>query len=232
MRRLTRALDDVPLLGLRNNGRFLRDLLNHPQFSAAQLTTTRLDEWAVAGEPLLRRPVPTEAAWRIAAALLAGQGGRRPASVAAFDLSLRCDGRTRSLRVPDDAVQLLSWSGQQARVLIDRVQRRVIALRDGAVLHLSLDGAVHTFEEPSPYPATDSAADARRARAPVAGVVTQLSVKVGDTVQAGQPLVCVEAMKMEMWLNAGAAGTVRAVHAKAKDAVASGAVLVEIEVSE
>ena len=232
VRRLTRALEDVPLLGLRNNGRFLRDLINHPKFTAAQLTTTRLDEWAVAGEPLLQRPLPGDAAWRVAAALLAGQGGQRPASVAAFDLSLRCDGYTRTQRVPGDAAQVLSWRGQQARVLIDGVQRRVIALRDGAVLHLSLDGAVHTFEEPSPYPATDSVADARRARAPVAGVVTQLSVKVGDTVQAGQPLVCVEAMKMEMWLTAGAAGTVRAVHVKPKDAVASGAVLVEIEVIE
>ena len=61
VRRLTRALDDVPLLGLRNNGRFLRDLIKHPQFSAAQLTTTRLDEWAGSGEPLLQRPTPPEA---------------------------------------------------------------------------------------------------------------------------------------------------------------------------
>ena len=232
VRRLTRALEVVPLLGLRNNGRFLRDLINHPQFSAAQLTTTRLDEWAAAGEPLLQRPAPSDAAWRIAAALLAGQGGQRPASVAAFELSLCCDGDTRRLRVPADAVRVLAWTGQQARVLIDGVQRRVIALRDGAALHLSLDGAVHTFEEPSPYPATDKAADPRCARAPVAGVVAQVSVQVGDTVVAGQPLVCVEAMKMEMWLNAGAAGTVRAVHVKPKDAVAAGAVLIEIEVTE
>jgi geranyl-CoA carboxylase alpha subunit len=57
-------------------------------------------------------------------------------------------------------------------------------------------------------------------------------VAVGDTVGAGQPLLCVEAMKMEMWLNATAAGTVRAVHAQLKDSVASGAVLVEIDVTE
>jgi geranyl-CoA carboxylase alpha subunit len=231
VRRLTRALEEVPLLGLRNNGRFLRDLVNHPQFSAAQLTTTRLDEWAAAGEPLLLRPQPSDEAWRIAAALLAGTSAQRPASVAAFDLSLRCEGQVRRLRAPDAAVQVLSWSGQQARVLIDGVQRRVIALRDGALLHLSVDGAVHTFEEPSPYPVADSGADPRRARAPVAGVVAQVSVGVGDSVHAGQALVCVEAMKMEMWLAAGAAGTVRAVHVKPKDAVASGAVLVEIEIT-
>jgi biotin carboxyl carrier protein len=41
--------------------------------------------------------------------------------------------------------------------------------------------------------------------------------------------VCVEAMKMEMWLNAAAAGVVRAVNVVARDTVASGAVLVELE---
>ena len=251
VRRLTRALDEVPLIGLRNNGRFLRDLVNHPQFAAAQLTTTRLDEWAAKGEPLLQRPVPPEAAWRIAAALFAVRGagqaagqaagsgtgpegvpaGHRPRSVSAFDLTLHCQGEHRTLRAPDAAVQVLAWNGQHARVVLGGVQRRVTALQDGATLHLALDGAVYSFEEPSAYPATDSAADPRRARAPVAGVVAQVSVQVGERVAAGQPLVCVEAMKMEMWLHAAAAGTVRAVHVKARDTVASGAVLVELEMN-
>jgi biotin carboxyl carrier protein len=64
----------------------------------------------------------------------------------------------------------------------------------------------------------------------VAGVVAQVLVSAGDRVAAGQPMVCVEAMKMEMWLNAGAAGTVRAVHAKAKEPVAAGALLVELDI--
>ena len=232
VRRLTRALEDVPLLGVRNNGRFLRDLINHPQFAAAQLSTTRLDEWAASGEPLLQRPTPPEAAWRIAAALRAGQGGLRPASVAAFDLELHCQGEQRKLRVPDVAVQVQAWSGQQARVAIDGVQRRVAAVQVGRMLHLAIDGAVFSFDEPSPSPASDTTADPRRARAPVAGVVAQVSVQPGDVVAAGQPLVCVEAMKMEMWLHAGAAGTVRAVHIKLKDPVAAGALLVELEIAE
>jgi biotin carboxyl carrier protein len=64
----------------------------------------------------------------------------------------------------------------------------------------------------------------------VAGVVAQVAVQPGTTVASGQPLVCVEAMKMEMWLHAGAAGTVKAVHVKAKDTVAAGAVLVELDI--
>ena len=229
VRRLNRALGRVPLLGVSNNGGFLRDLINHPQFTAAQLTTTRLDEWAASGEPLLQRPAPPEAAWRIAAALLAGPLGLRPAGVAAFDLTLKCQGEQRIQRAPDAAVRVLRWCGQEARVAIDGVQRRITARADGSTLHLALDGHVFRFEEPSPQPATDTAADRRRARAPVAGVVAQVAVQPGDVVAAGQPLVCVEAMKMEMWLHAGTAGTVRAVHIKLKDAVAAGAVLVELD---
>ncbi len=229
VRRLTRALEEVPLLGLHNNGGFLRDLVRHPQFTAAQMSTTRLDEWAASGEPLLQRPTPSAAAWRIAAALLAGQGAQRPASVAAFDLTLSCQGEKRMQRAPDAALQLLSWTGARVLLAIDGVQRRATAVQSGCTLHLALEGQVFEFEEPSPCPATDTAADASRARAPVAGVVAQVSVQVGDAVAAGQPLVCVEAMKMEMWLHAGAAGTVRAVHVKWKDSVAAGAVLVELQ---
>jgi len=230
IRRLTRALDDVPLLGLPSNGRFLRELVNHPQFMAAAMTTTTLDEWAASGEPLLQRTAPPGAAWRIAAALLAGPGCQRPASVAAFDLTLLCQGEQRTQRAPDAAVQVLSWNGQHARIHIDGVQRRVTALQDGGTLHLCLDGAVFGFEEPSAYPKADAAADPTHARAPVAGVVAQVSVQAGDTVVAGQPLVCVEAMKMEMWLNAPATGTVKAVNVKPKDPVAAGAVLVELDI--
>ena len=229
VRQLNRALVRVPLLGVSNNGGFLRDLINHPQFTAAQLTTTRLDEWAASGEPLLQRPTPPEAAWRIAAALLAGPLGLRPAGVAAFDLTLKCQGEQRIQRAPDAAVRVLRGCGQEARVALDGVQRRITARADGSTLHLALDGHVFRFEEPSPQPATDTAADRRRARAPVAGVVAQVAVQPGDVVAAGQPLVCVEAMKMEMWLHAGTAGTVRAVHVKLKDAVAAGAVLVELD---
>jgi geranyl-CoA carboxylase alpha subunit len=240
IRRLTRALDEVPLIGLRSNGRFLRDLLQHPQFTQATMTTTRLDEWAAVGEPLLQRPAPPETAWRVAAAVLAqGQGaggkalgfGMRPASVAGFALTLQCQGEKRTLPCPPAGVHVLSHQGAKLRAQVDGVQQRWHAVRDGATLHLATQGAVFSFAEPSATPAQDNTLDPSRARAPVAGVVAQVAVAPGDVVAAGQPLVCVEAMKMEMWLHAGAAGTVRAVHVKTKDAVASGAVLVELEVT-
>jgi biotin carboxyl carrier protein len=113
------------------------------------------------------------------------------------------------------------------------VRRRLPAhLGADGTVQLALEGAVFRFREASPYPVRDTAQDPRRARAPVAGVVSHVSVAVGQAVQAGQPLVCVEAMKMEMWLNAAAAGKVVAVHAVAKASVAAGAVLVELEIAQ
>jgi geranyl-CoA carboxylase alpha subunit len=233
VRRLCRALADAPLVGLANNGRFLADLLRHPQFANAELTTTRLDEWMAEGAPILQRPVPDDSAWRVAAALFA-QADRalRPASVASYDVTLACQGQTRTLRAPVAGVQVLEHDGFALRVAVDGVQRRCVAVADGAAWHLVVDGAAFTFTEPSPYPARDNAADPRRARAPVAGVVAHVAVQVGDRVEAGQPLVCVEAMKMEMWQHAAAAGTVKAVLVSAKDPVAAGALLVELEIAE
>ena len=96
-------------------------------------------------------------------------------------------------------------------------------------MHVVREAAVHVFAEPSPFPQPDAAAAARIARAPVAGVIAQVAVDVGQRVSAGQPLVCVEAMKMEMWLNAAADGVVAALRVAVRDTVASGAVLVELE---
>jgi geranyl-CoA carboxylase alpha subunit len=231
IRRLTRALEEVPLFGPVNNGRFLRDLVNHPRFTAATMTTTLLDEWLAAGEPLLVRPAPPDDGWRIAAALLAGAAGGKPPSVARFDLTLRCGSEQRTLRVPVEQVHIDAHEGTALRCRVDGVQRRLHAVRgDDGSLQLATDGAIHRFCEASPYPTTDHAVDPRRARAPVAGVVAQVSVAVGQAVAAGQPLVCVEAMKMEMWLTAAAAGTVRAVHASPRASVAAGALLVELEI--
>ena len=61
------------------------------------------------------------------------------------------------------------------------------------------------------------------------GLIVRVNVEPGDRVQAGQGLVVMEAMKMENELRAQAAGTVKAVHAVAGNAVEKGALLVELE---
>ncbi|MEP6731623.1 MAG: biotin/lipoyl-containing protein [bacterium] len=65
--------------------------------------------------------------------------------------------------------------------------------------------------------------------APMPGMIVRVAVQVGDTVQPGQGLVVMEAMKMENELRATSAGTVKAVLAQPGTAVDKGAVLLELE---
>ena len=249
LRRLGAALEDAPLVGLRNNGRYLRDLARHPEFVAGAVTTRRLDDWAAEGAAMNVEPLPDDADWAIAAALRAEPDEDAPtsgpvaASIASRRIALACAGVTRALaveragrvtrvrvgeRVVEVALQGVDADGWRA-VEVDGVRAQRLVVDDGERVHVARDAAVHVFAEPSPFPQPDASALARVARAPVAGVVAQVAVEVGQRVAAGQPLVCVEAMKMEMWLNAAAAGVVSAVHVAQRDTVASGTVLVELE---
>ena len=65
--------------------------------------------------------------------------------------------------------------------------------------------------------------------APMPGVVTRVHVSAGDAVRQGQPLVAIEAMKMEHVLRAPRDGRVRAVAARPGEMVSGGAALVELE---
>jgi len=65
--------------------------------------------------------------------------------------------------------------------------------------------------------------------APMPGVVTRVHVAAGDAVKQGQPLIAIEAMKMEHVLRAPRDGRVRAVVAKQGEMVTGGVALVELE---
>ena len=65
--------------------------------------------------------------------------------------------------------------------------------------------------------------------APMPGTVIKVLVAAGDKVQPRQPLVVLEAMKMETPLSSPYEAVVRAVHVTEGDQVAGGAVVVELE---
>ena len=250
IRRLMAALDDAPLLGLRHNARFLRDLLDHPAFREARMHTTLIDQWQQAGEPLLQRPQPDALAWALAAAALAaGEGGaRRPDSVATWGTTLVLAGGSeqRAVRVRPHGAQVqvqlagaegftfdaVRWQDERLYWRQGGVQRSAVCQMQGGQVTLARGATVYQFAELSPFPQNDPALDPRKLRSPVAGTVCAVAVAVGDQVSAGQPLLCVEAMKMEMWLHARASGTVSALHAQIKDSVAAGSVLAEIDITE
>lgn len=73
-----------------------------------------------------------------------------------------------------------------------------------------------------------AAAGPARLVAPMPGLVVRIAVQEGDRVQAGTPLVVMEAMKMENELKAPVDGVVGPVRVRPGEAVEKGAVLVEL----
>ena len=66
-------------------------------------------------------------------------------------------------------------------------------------------------------------------RSPVSGIVASVSAKEGQSLEVGDELLVLEAMKMETQVTASAAGRVASVKVKAGDSVQAGQVLVEFE---
>jgi biotin carboxyl carrier protein len=64
-------------------------------------------------------------------------------------------------------------------------------------------------------------------KAPMPGLIIDLKIKAGDNVKAGEPLLILEAMKMENILKSPGEGIVKNVKVKKGDSVEKGQVLIE-----
>jgi len=118
-------------------------------------------------------------------------------------------------------------------------------------LEVTVDGKIYTVTLPERKPAAKpvvkpAVASAAPAAAPVAakpaaapaggnvvtaplnGKITQVLVKAGDQIAAGDTVVMLEAMKMENSITAESAGTVKAVLVNVGDQVDGGQALVEL----
>ena len=72
-------------------------------------------------------------------------------------------------------------------------------------------------------------ADGKVCRSPMAGVVVQINVQLGQQIQEHDLLMVLEAMKMETNITAPVSGKVKAINVNAGDAVAKDQVVVEFE---
>ena len=111
----------------------------------------------------------------------------------------------------------LSGSGEQRSFLVNgkRVTLSIESDRDRLVRSLAKSG----LDEGRPLDV----------RAPMPALVSSLPVVEGDSVAAGQPLVVLEAMKMENEVRAHHDGVIRKVFVKKGETVEKGALLLRIE---
>ena len=78
---------------------------------------------------------------------------------------------------------------------------------------------------PAPKAAPAAGAGSIQVKAGAAGKVFQIPTSVGQSVQAGDTVIVIEAMKMEIPVVAPEAGTIASIDVAVGDAVESGAVL-------
>ena len=80
-------------------------------------------------------------------------------------------------------------------------------------------------ETPQPVPEVGAGT---KVLAPLPGTITELKVKVGDSVKAGDTILVLEAMKMQNNIEADATGTITSILVKQGETVMEGAALVTI----
>jgi 3-methylcrotonyl-CoA carboxylase alpha subunit len=112
---------------------------------------------------------------------------------------------------------------------LDGVGRRVRVLDHGCEIAVFIDGESWRFEEIDPLapPAADDLS-AGKLTAPMPGRVMRLLVEPGVKVRRGEPLMVIEAMKMEHTITAPADGVVAAVRFAVGELVEEGAELIAL----
>jgi 3-methylcrotonyl-CoA carboxylase alpha subunit len=146
--------------------------------------------------------------------------------------------RDGSIRILDGEVQLslsdilADPGGARLSGVIDGERFRVSVCWSGSTLHLFDTGSHHRFTASRGDEAADGDAalegSAAGLSAPMPGKVIELKVAEGDEVTAGQPLMVLEAMKMEHTISAPRAGCVVRLHAALGEQVLEGAPLIAI----
>ena len=248
--KLAKALDATVLLGFASNKSFLAACLTNPRFAAGQATTAFIAQ----EQEKLVTSAPEDAPPLLAAALYAWRGrrnaGARSPLAAAFDVPLRLEidemAHAISLKPLGDKgfsvvyagkahEYWLSGQGANTVLLVSAAGPETIHLafsetRDPLIGEAQWRGRRYVLRDLTLSAALSSSAAAGdgAVKAPMAGRVVAVHVKVGDVVVKGTPLLVLEAMKMEHVVMAGSAGAVAEMLVVSGAQVALGQVLARL----
>jgi pyruvate carboxylase subunit A/propionyl-CoA carboxylase alpha chain len=250
---LADALARTRLHGVRTNRELLVNVLRHPAFLDGATDTAFFDTHGLAG---LATPLGDARAVELsalAAALADAAHNHGSASVfaavpsgwrnlpSAFQAKRYRDaadndrevryrfGRDRIELPGHDGVQLVSSSPHHVVLTGDGVDRPFDVARYGDDVFVdSPMGPVHLVSLPR-FPDPAAAVAQGSLLAPMPGSVVRVGAAVGDTVSAGQPLVWLEAMKMEHTVTAPADGVLVELNVESGRQVDVGAVLARVE---
>jgi geranyl-CoA carboxylase alpha subunit len=256
VRRLRRALTQTALLGLTSNLPFLRQVVGHPAFVAGELHTRFLADhfphWQPsAGDVTLS--LLAAAVHRLSSApqvaTNSGYWRNNPNQPQIFPF--RIAGETVEVGIVpvisnqysviseqydvywrENVYQVVVVAWAEGIVVLDvnGVRQRMTAVFHDNCLWVDCCGKTAAIEYLPRLPAPAAVAGAGGSlRAPMPGSVLEVLVTVGQTVSKGQPLLKLEAMKMEHTIRTAAEGVVTAVYYVPGDTVTADVELVRIE---
>ena len=248
VQRLQEALAQTALVGLRTNLDLLRRIAAHPAFGAADLDTGFIARHALALLPSSHAP-PQEVVFAAAAAVAeswatlfppkeadahspwAARTGWRLGGAAPQSFRLHAGEHQYDLTAQAVAHGWRITCGDAGAVaaqgMIDGVRHGLSVVWQGGGLTIVSGGQNFAFTQADPLaPAPVAAIAADRLRAPMPGRVIEVRVSPGDTVETGDVVMVLEAMKVQMRLLAPRAGIVGTVCVQAGDVVKDQAELV------
>ena len=254
LQRMRRALRSLSVQGVTTNREFLLRVLEHPAFIAGDIDTHFIDRHLQ--DELGDGASEADEQRAAIAAALADQQQRDRERVFVRDVPsgwrnnyhtpqwVEYEAGEREIRVEyrylgDDRFNV--WTGDEGRdIRVVSWEPPQLTLEEGSHrwhARISVDGDrryVHTSQfstgllQKPRFPDKSQAVPAGGCVAPMPGKVIELRVAEGDTVQAGQVLLIMEAMKMEHSVAAPQGGTVAHVGVAAGDQVDADALLIVV----
>ncbi|WP_299023476.1 biotin carboxylase N-terminal domain-containing protein [uncultured Dietzia sp.] len=251
---LAGAMSRAKVHGLTTNRAQLVRVLRHPEFIAGNLSTAFLDDHGAEALAAPLADDEATAISALAAAIVSGTADHAAGPVALAQAGFRNVGHTlqkRTYRFGEDELEVAyirDRSGAHADgdlaeiVTVEDVRSDAVDLevrgvrRTFSVARYEVVGADTVVEVDSPLGPvslveppryTDPGAEvaAGSLLAPMPGAVIRIAVAVGDTVTAGQPLLWMEAMKMEHTISAAVDGIVTELPVEVGTQVETGTIL-------
>jgi geranyl-CoA carboxylase alpha subunit len=244
------GLEQTAAFGVTTNQTFLMTCLRHPAFARGEATTAFIGKYR---DDLLARRSDVPSNMALAALLLyvtdphapPWRNGRTLAATFPVPIRIEFDHGIHDLEIvrERDGGYAASFDGSEHRFEIDELARDVIRfrsnglmksarfLRDGDRLHTLHQGdtiSIRDLTLAAPETAASNGGDGK-VRAAMNGRVVAVLVKAGERVEAGQPVMTLEAMKMEHVHAAPIAGTIAAIDVVEGEQVTTGKIVVEIE---
>jgi len=141
-----------------------------------------------------------------------------------------------SVKVGENTYEFLPLGEGRFKVMIDGRPKVIAAKEYKGVYYVDIDSVLLEVREPSEdgFAAGGDSAHGEKDKiyAPMPGKVVKVLVEIGQEVTEKQPMVIVEAMKMENRVDSKAAGIVKAVNFKAGDQVDTETPIIELEIAE